>query len=111
MWCIPQVDGTYVACMEDVLDLYAEKADAKRPVVCFDESPPQLIGEVRLPIPAAPRQPRRYDYEYCRNGTMNLFVFVDADRPWRAVKVTEHRTAGDFAECVSWSIFMIQGPT
>jgi len=100
MWCIPQVDGTYVARMEDVLDLYAEEPDPKRPVVCFDESPTQLIGEVREPIPAAPGQPRRYDYEYRRNGTMNLFVFVDAHRPWRTVKVTEQRTALDFAECM-----------
>src|SRR5947209_16953089 len=51
MWCIPQIDGTYVARMEDVLDLYAEAPDLKRPVVCFDESPTQLIGEVRQPIP------------------------------------------------------------
>ena len=63
MWCIPQVDGTYVARMEDVLDLYAEKPDPKRPVVCFDESPTQPIGEVRQPIPAAFGQARRYDYE------------------------------------------------
>jgi len=54
MWCIPQVDGNYVARMEDVLDLYAEAPDPKRPVVCFDESPTQLIGEVRPPIPAKP---------------------------------------------------------
>jgi transposase len=100
MWCIPQVDGTYVARMEDVLDLYAEKPDRKRPVVCFDESPTQLIGEVRQPIPVAPGQPRRYDYEYRRNGTMNLFVFLDAHRPWRTVKVTERRTAVDFAQCM-----------
>jgi transposase len=100
MWCIPQVDGTYVARMEDGLDLYAEEPDPKRPVVCFDESPTQLIGEVREPIPAAPGQPRRYDYEYRRNGTMNLFVSVDAHRPWRTVKVTEQRTALDFAECM-----------
>src|SRR3954451_8592744 len=57
MWCIPQVDGEYVARMEDVLDLYAEPADAQRPVVCFDESPTQLIGETRAPIPAEPGQP------------------------------------------------------
>src|SRR5262245_10608755 len=100
MWCIPQVDGSYVARMEDVLDLYAEKADPKRPVVCFDESPTQLIGEVRQPIPASPGQPRRYDYEYQRNGTMNLFVFLDTHRSWREVKVTERRTAQDFAECM-----------
>jgi len=94
------VDGSYVARMEDVLDLYAEKADPKRPVVCFDESPTQLIGEVRQPIPASPGQPRRYDYEYQRNGTMNLFVFLDTHRSWREVKVTERRTALDFAECM-----------
>jgi transposase len=98
MWCIPQVDATYVARMEEVLDLYAEAADPKRPVLCFDESPTQLIGEVREPVPAAPGQPRRYDYEYRRNGTVNLFVCVNAHRPWRNVKVTDHRTARDFAE-------------
>ena len=66
MWCIPRVDGEYVARMEDVLDLYAEAPDPKRPVVCFDESPVQLIGEVRQPIPAEPGQLERYDYEYRR---------------------------------------------
>ena len=72
MWCIPQVDGEYVARMEDVLDLYAEAPDPKRPVVCFDESPVQLIGEARQPIPARPGQLERYDYEYRRNGTVKL---------------------------------------
>lgn len=100
MWCIPKVDAEYVARMEDVLDLYAEDPDPARPVVCFDESPNQLIGEVRAPIPAQPGQPRRYDYEYRRNGTLNLFVFLDAHRPWRHVKVTERRTANDFAHCM-----------
>src|SRR3954452_8812806 len=100
MWCIPQVDGTYVARMEDVLDLYAEEPDPKRPVVCFDESPTQLIGEVRQPIPAEPGQPERFDYEYRRNGTANLFVFLDVHRSWRHVKVTDHRTATDFAGCM-----------
>jgi hypothetical protein len=61
MWCIPQVDGEYVARMEDVLDLYAEAPDPKRPVICFDESPTQLIGEVRPPILAEPGQLERYD--------------------------------------------------
>jgi len=79
MWCIPQVDGTYVARMEDVLDLYAEEPDPKRPVVCFDESPTQLIGEVREPIPAAPGQPRRYDYEYRRNGP-SAMAYSEGDR-------------------------------
>ena len=100
MWCIPQVDAEYVARMEDVLDLYAEKPDPKRPVVCFDESPTQLIGEVREPIPARPRQLERFDCEYRRNGTANLFVFVDVHRSWRSVKVTDRRAAEDFAECM-----------
>jgi len=100
MWCIPKVDGTYVARMEDVLDLYGEASDPQRPVVCFDESPTQLIGEVRQPIPAAPGQPERYDCEYRRNGTANLFVFLDAHKSWRHVKVTDHRTACDFAHCM-----------
>lgn len=97
MWCIPKVDAAYVARMEDVLDLYAEAADPMRPVVCFDESPTQIIGEARQPIPAAPGRPERCDYEYRRNGTVNLFVCLDAHRPWRSVKVTERRTADDFA--------------
>ena len=100
MWCIPHVDGTYIARMEDVLDLYAEAADPNHPVVCFDESPTQLIGEVREPIPAQPGQPERYDCEYRRNGTANLFVFLDAHKSWRHVKVTDHRTARDFADCM-----------
>jgi transposase len=100
MWCIPKVDAEYVARMEDVLDLYAEEPDPKRPVVCFDESPTQLIGEVRQPIPAAPGRLERYDCEYRRNGTVNLFVFLDAHRPWREVKVTERRAAEDFAACM-----------
>ena len=99
-WCVPRVDGEYVARMEDVLDLYAEPPDPKRPVVYFDESPTQLIGEVRQPLPPEPGRPARYDYEYRRNGTANLFVALDAHRPWRKVKVTERRTAADFAACM-----------
>ena len=100
MWCIPRVDAEYVARMEDVLDLYAEAPDPTRPVVCFDESPIQLIGEVRPPIPAKPGQIERYDCEYKRNGTGNLFIFLDVHRPWRKVKVTESRAAVDFATCM-----------
>jgi transposase len=99
-WCVPRIDGEYVARMEDVLDLYAEPPDPKRPVVCFDESPTQLIGEVRRPLPPRPGQVARYDYEYRRNGTANLFVALDAHRPWRRVRVTERRTAADFAVCM-----------
>jgi transposase len=100
MWCIPEVDADYVARMEDVLDLYAEAPDPKRPVVCFEESPVQLIGEVRQPIPPQPGQIERYDCEYQRNGTANLFVVLGVNRPWRKVKVTERRAAKDFAACM-----------
>jgi transposase len=100
MWCIPTVNAEYVARMEDVLALYAEAPDPQRPVVCFDETPRQLIGEARVPIQAAPGKPRRVDYEYVRNGTANVFMFVDVNRPWRHAKVTDHRTCVDFAECM-----------
>ena len=100
MWCIPCVDAEYVARMEDVLDLYCEAPDPRRPVVCFDETPVQLIGETRIPWPAQPGKPACIDYEYRRNGTANLFVFLDAHQPWRHVKVTERKTAHDFAQCM-----------
>ena len=100
MWCIPKVDAEFVARMEDVLDLYAEPPDEQRPVVCFDETPRQLIGESRVPVAAKPGQPARFDYEYVRNGTANVFMFVDAHRPWRHAKVTDRRTSRDFAECM-----------
>jgi transposase len=100
MWCVPKIDGDYVARMEDVLDLYAQVPDPMRPVVCFDESPVQLIGETRPPLPAAPGQIERIDCEYRRCGTVNLFVFLDVHRPWRKVNVTDRRTAKDFAVCM-----------
>jgi DDE superfamily endonuclease len=85
--------------MEDVLDLYAEEPDPKRPRVCFDESPYQLISEVRQVIPAAPGQPERHDYEYKREGSCNLFMFVCPERGWRHLKVTQRRTILDVAHC------------
>ena len=86
--------------MEDVLDLYAEAYAPKRPVVCLDESPYQLVSEKREPIPAAPGQPVRYDYEYKREGTCNLFMFFQPLAGWRHVKVTERRTGEDVAHCL-----------
>lgn len=83
--------------MEDVLDLYAEPYDPRHPQVCFDESPVQLVSETRQPLPVRPRQPARYDYEYRREGTANLFLFVQPLRGWRHVNVTTRRTKRDFA--------------
>ena len=99
MWCIPKVTAEFVARMEDVLELYAEEEPAS-PVVCFDETPTQLIGETRTPLPARPGETAIYDYEYRRHGTANLFVFVDAHKAWRHVKATKRRTNIDFAECM-----------
>jgi hypothetical protein len=90
--------------MEDVLDLYAEPYDPKRPKVNFDESSKQLIGEARQPLAAQPGQAARYDYEYKRNGTRNLFLFVEPQTGWRHVAVTEQRTMQDFAHQRQWLV-------
>jgi hypothetical protein len=84
--------------MEDVLDLYEEDYDPSRPVVCFDEVPYQMIGEVRVPVPATPGRRGRSDYEYRRCGTANLFIVIEPLAGWRHVEVTERRTNRDFAE-------------
>jgi hypothetical protein len=86
--------------MEDVLDLYAEPDDPLRPRVCFDECPYQMVSETRVPLPARSGQIQRYDYEYKREGTCNLFMIVQPERGWRHVSVTERRTAQDFAQCM-----------
>lgn len=83
--------------MEDVLELYAEPYDPKRPVVCFDEASKELHGQVADPIPVAPGKPAKEDYEYVRNGTANLFVIVEPLAGRRQVTVTDRRTIPDFA--------------
>jgi hypothetical protein len=82
------------------LDLYAEPEDARRPRVCFDERPCQLISETREVVAAEPGQPERHDCEYKREGTCNLFLFFAPGQGWRHVKPTERRTAQDFAQCM-----------
>jgi len=83
--------------MEDVLDVYHEPYDPKRPIVCMDETSKQLCSETRIPIPAAPGRPARVDYEYKRNGTANLFMFCEPLKGWRKVSVTDRRTKKDWA--------------
>ncbi len=89
-----------MAAMEDVLDLYEQPYDEKRPVVCFDESPEQLIEEVRQPLPPEPGQPARYDVEYKRNGVRNLLMICEPQRGWRKVLVTRTRNRIDFAHAM-----------
>ena len=88
--------------MEDLLDLYAEPYDAQRPVVCFDETSKQLVAEKRSPIPAKAGRQERFDYEYQRNGTRNLFMTCEPLAGWRHVAVTEHRAMEDFAHRMRW---------
>jgi hypothetical protein len=101
MWCIPpEADCAFVAAMEDVLEVYHRPNDPKRPVVCLDETSKQLIGEIRTPLPPQPGPvgvPARYDSEYVRNGTANLFMAFEPLAGWRHVQVTDSRCRGDWA--------------
>ena len=90
--------------MEDVLDLYEEAYDTQYPTVCLDEKPVVLHADVQPPVPAAPGQPERVDYEYERRGTRNLFVMVEPLAGWRHVEVTEQRTMHDYARVVRWLV-------
>ena len=90
--------------MEDVLDVYQRPYDEARPVVCVDEKPVQLVGEVAAAVPASPGQPERIDYEYTRNGTANIFVASEPLAGWRSMRVTERRTATDWAAFIRWLV-------
>ncbi len=98
------MSADFVAAMENVLDLYAEPYDPKRPVVCFDETITQLLADLRPSIPAAPGRPRREDYEYLRAGTRNLFLSCEPRRGWRRVAITQQRTMQDFAQQMRWLV-------
>ena len=88
--------------MEDVLDVYHRPYDPARPVVALDEASKQLVGEAVQPLPPEPGRPERFDYEYVRNGTANLFMICQPMVGWRTVQVTQRRTAVDFAEVLRW---------
>ncbi len=99
MWCIPpEQNAQFVCAMENVLEVYKRQYDPKRPVVCMDEKPKQLTGETRTPIACRRGRPQRYDFEYERNGTANLFMFVEPLKGWRRVEVTSRRTRLDWAQ-------------
>jgi hypothetical protein len=86
--------------MEMVLDVYKRPYDRRFPVICMDESPRQLIGEVRTPIPSAPGRPARYDYEYKRHGVCNVFMANEPLAGKRLVKITERKTKQDWAQFI-----------
>jgi hypothetical protein len=98
MWCIPpEADCEFVAAMEDVLEVYHRPKDPARPVVCLDETSKQLIGEIRAPLPPESGVPTRYDSEYVRHGTANLFMAFEPLAGWRHVAVTDTRKRADWA--------------
>lgn len=100
-WCIPEKESAeFVCAMEDVLEVYHLPYNPKRPLVCFDEGSKQQTKETRLPLPAKPGSVAKYDFEYERNGTSNLFVFFAPLEAWRQIKVTDRRTMIDFAHCM-----------
>jgi DDE superfamily endonuclease len=90
--------------MEGVLEVYHRPYDEERPLVALDEASKQLVGEVVQPLPPEPGQPERFDYEYVRNGTANLFMVSEPLLGWRAVQLTQRRTAKDFAEVLRWLV-------
>ena len=91
--------------MEDVLEVYTRPHDPARPLVCLDETSKQLVAETRAPIPVRPGKPARHDYEYERNGTANLFMLFAPLEGWRHVKITERRTAIDYAHVLKASLY------
>jgi len=100
----PEASAEFVYRMEHILDLYQRAYNEKEPVVCFDETSKQLIGEKREPIPMKQGMPQRYDTEYERRGTVNLFLFFEPLGNWRHVKVTDRRTKVDFAHCMKYLV-------
>ena len=104
MWCIPEANAEYVACMENVLDQYQQPYDPTRPLICFDEGLRQLIAETRKRMFAKLGRRERYDYEYKRNGVRNLNIFFEPFTGQRAIKITERRTRQDFAHCMRWVV-------
>src|SRR5579859_3886015 len=95
---------SFVAAMEDILYLYAQPYDKRKPLVCFDEKPLIVHADVREPLPAQPKVPRRSDYEYERLGTANLFVFVEPLAGFRCLEMSERRTRLDFASTIRWLV-------
>lgn len=99
MWCIPpERNAEFVCAMENVLEVYHRRYDPKRPLVCMDETSKQLVTETRVPQPPRPGQAERFDYEYARNGTANVFMFCEPLAGRRRVAVTNRRTRCDWAE-------------
>ena len=98
MWCIPELNDEYVSRMEAILDLYSSQHECSAPLVCIDEKPIVLHGDKKSPLLMEPGQLKKVDYEYIRNGTANAFVSVEPQTGEYSVRITEKRTAREFAK-------------
>jgi len=102
-WCIPpKHNSAFVAAMEDVLAVYARPYDPKRPVVCMDEKPYQLLDHIRDPLPIKPGSTEKTDYEYKRNGVCSIFIFTEPLAGWRHAEASPRRTKKDWAGKIKW---------
>jgi hypothetical protein len=99
MWVIPpEENGQFVACMEDILDVYQSPYNPRIPVVCQDEKPVQLVSDTREPLPVKSGRPKKVDYEYKREGVANIFMHTEPLAGWRKVDVRQRRTRQDWAQ-------------
>jgi hypothetical protein len=101
MWCLPQIDATYLTRMEDVLELYEQPYNPQGPVVCFDEKPVSLHGEVRPPQAVRPGVVAKRDSEYKRKGTANVFCAVEPRAGRHFTFPTPRRSAAEFAKVLA----------
>lgn len=104
MWCIGTITGTYLANMEDILDLYAEEAQVNMPRICFDERPCQLIADVLSPLPPKPNCSQKEHQEYLRKGVCNVLLAYDMDTGKRYLRVTKTKNKADYAQFMKWLI-------
>lgn len=104
MWCITEITPEYRKRMYQILNLYAKPYDEKFPVICFDEKSKQLLEDSRRSLPMKPGSPIKYDYEYKRHGTCNIFAAVEPKAGKHFVQVTDQRTKQDFAKFIKWLI-------
>lgn len=101
-WCLTDIDGEFLARMEDVLDIYTQPAQEGVSRICFDERPCQLIGERIAPLPMKEKHPMKEDYEYVRQGTCVVLMAYDIDNGRRFLQVRDRRTKRDYAEFMYW---------
>jgi hypothetical protein len=104
MWCITEITSEYRKRMYRLLNLYNKAFNPAIPVVCFDEKSKQLLEDSRQPIPMKPGRVKKYDYEYRRKGTCNIFVAVEPKAGKHFIKVTDRRTRQDFAKFIKWLV-------